>query len=88
MPNAVLKGFCFFLIFNRKDPFKKNICICSVLYWFMHTIDFINVCLTFCLKELKVYAWRIPWTEDPGGPQSMRSQSQTGLKQLRTHAKC
>ena len=22
-------------------------------------------------------AWRIPWTEEPGGPQSMGSQSQT-----------
>ena len=25
-------------------------------------------------------AWRIPWTEEPGGLQSMRSQSQPGLK--------
>ena len=31
-------------------------------------------------------AWRIPWTEEPGGPQSMRSQSQTRLKLLSTHA--
>ena len=22
-------------------------------------------------------AWKIPWTEEPGGPQSMESQSQT-----------
>ena len=28
-------------------------------------------------------AWRIPWTEDPGGLQSMGLQSQT---RLRTHA--
>ena len=27
-----------------------------------------------------VLAWRIPRTEGPGGPQSMRSQSRTGLK--------
>ena len=26
-----------------------------------------------------ILAWRIPWTEDPGGLQSMGSQSQTGL---------
>ena len=26
-----------------------------------------------------ILAWRIPWTEDPGGPQSMGSQSQTRL---------
>ena len=29
-------------------------------------------------KEMATYssilAWRIPWTEEPGGPQSMRSQ--------------
>ena len=31
-------------------------------------------------------AWRIPWTEEPGGLQSMGSQSQTRLKQLSTHA--
>ena len=24
-----------------------------------------------------ILAWRIPWTEEPGGPQSMRSESQT-----------
>ena len=27
-----------------------------------------------------VLTWRIPWTEEPGGLQSMRSQSQPGLK--------
>ena len=26
-----------------------------------------------------ILAWRIPWTEEPGGQQSMGSQSQTGL---------
>ena len=26
-----------------------------------------------------IHAWRIPWTEEPGGPQSTRSQSQTWL---------
>ena len=31
-------------------------------------------------------AWRIPWTEEPGGLQSMGSQSQTRLSvQTRTH---
>ena len=29
-----------------------------------------------------VLAWRIPGTEEPGGLQSMGSQSQTGLKRL------
>ena len=26
-----------------------------------------------------ILAWRIPWTEEPGGLQSMRSQSRTGM---------
>ena len=26
-----------------------------------------------------VLAWRIPWTEEPGGPQSVGSQSRTRL---------
>ena len=32
-----------------------------------------------------ILAWRIPWTEEPGGLQSLGSQNQTGLKQLSTH---
>ena len=31
-------------------------------------------------------AWRIPWTEDPGGLQSVGLQSRTQLKRLSTHA--
>ena len=30
--------------------------------------------------------WRIPWTEEPGGLQSMGLQSQTLLKQFSMHA--
>ena len=33
-----------------------------------------------------ILAWRIPWTEEAGGLQSMGSQSQTRLKRLGTHA--
>ena len=29
-----------------------------------------------------ILAWRIPWTEKPGGLQSMGSQSRTGLSNL------
>ena len=32
-----------------------------------------------------ILTWRIPWAEEPGGPQSIGSQSQTQLKQLSTH---
>ena len=28
-----------------------------------------------------ILVWRIPWTEEPGGLQSMRSQSQTRLSE-------
>jgi len=32
-----------------------------------------------------VLAWRIPWIEEPGGLQSMGSQSRTGRKQRSKH---
>ena len=34
-----------------------------------------------------IFVWRIPWTEEPGGLQSIVSQSQTSLKLLSTHAR-
>ena len=34
-----------------------------------------------------ILAWRIPWTEEPGGLQSIGSQSWTRLKRLTTHAR-
>ena len=34
-----------------------------------------------------ILAWRIPWTEEPGGLQSIALQSQTQLKRLSTHAR-
>ena len=33
-----------------------------------------------------ILAWRIPWTEEPGGLQSIVSHSRTRLKRLNTHA--
>ena len=33
-----------------------------------------------------ILAWRIPWTEETGGLQSMGSQSRTQLKWLSKHA--
>ena len=32
-----------------------------------------------------ILAWRIPWTEEPSGLQSIVSQNQARLKQLSTH---
>ena len=37
--------------------------------------------------HFSILAWRIPWTEEPSGLQSMRSQSQMPLKRLSTHAR-
>ena len=33
----------------------------------------------------RIIAWRIPWTQEPGGLQPIGSQSQTGLKWISTH---
>ena len=33
-----------------------------------------------------ILTWTVPWTEKPGGLQSMGSQSQTRLKQLSMHS--
>ena len=30
-----------------------------------------------------IHAWKVPWTEEPGQLQSMGSQSQTGLSDLK-----
>ena len=35
-----------------------------------------------------ILAWRIPRTEEPGGLQSIQSQSWTQLKRLSKHARC
>ena len=37
-----------------------------------------------CGNPLKC-SWRIPWTEEPGGLQSIGSQSHIQLKRLSTH---
>ena len=36
--------------------------------------------------HFSILAWRIPWTEEPGGLQSMWLQSQTWLEQFSIHA--
>ena len=36
---------------------------------------------------LSILAWRIPWTEEPGGRQHMEMQSQTRLKQRHTRTR-
>ena len=36
----------------------------------------------------RILAWRIPWTEEPGGLQFMRSQGQTQLSTHKTSQTC
>ena len=35
--------------------------------------------------QFSIIAWKIPWTEEPGGLQSMGSQSQTQVSTAHTH---
>ena len=48
-------------------------------FWFLNWDDTLD-------KEMATYssipAWEVPWTEEPGGLQSMGQQSWTGLKRL------
>ena len=37
--------------------------------------------------HFNILAWRMSWTEEPGGLQSIGSQSQTRMKQLRLHTR-
>ena len=38
------------------------------------------------VTDSSIPAWRIPWLEEPGGLQSIESQSLTQLKQISMHA--
>ena len=33
-----------------------------------------------------ILAWRSPWTEEPGGPQSMGSQKESDMTEVTQHA--
>ena len=59
---------------------------CCTLCFFCTTI-WIGYMYTYILEEemgthSSILAWRIPWTEEPGGLKSMGSQSQTQLSNL------
>ena len=40
------------------------------------------------ILESSILAWRIPWTEEPGRLQSMRSQRTRHNEVINTHKKC
>ena len=42
-------------------------------------------CSSDATEQLTLLAWKIPWTEEPGGLQSMGSQSWTRLSYTSTH---
>ena len=62
--------------------FMENL---SVHSWFA-----VGSCsLATVVTHSSILAWRIPWTEEPGGLQSMGSQCQTRLSDLaHTHTRC
>ena len=67
-----IANFCW--IIEKPREFQKNIYFCFIVEKEMVT-------------HSSTLAWRIPWTEEPGGLLSMGvSQSQTWLKRLSMHA--
>ena len=52
--------------------------------WSLHLEDSLEKEMA---TDCSALAWRILWTEEPGGLQSIASQSQTRLKRLSTHTK-
>ena len=62
---------------------KPSSCSIVELYTHMHTHTHTWGQEDSLEKEMtthsSIHAWRIPWTEEPGGLQSMGSQSQTQL---------
>ena len=48
-----------------------------ILYDFHHNKKLKNFKLMYMATHTSILAWRIPWTEEPGGLQSMGSQSRT-----------
>ena len=51
-----------------------HVCMCMYVYMYMYVLE----------KEMATHSsiltWEIPWTEEPGGIQSMELQSQTRLR--------
>ena len=68
---------CFKVRYFLAAQMAKNLTIVQESWvWFLGQEDSLE-------KEMAtssiIPAWRIPWTEEPGRLQSMRSQSQTGM---------
>ena len=56
--------------------------LCIVFWRHQVTMEGINQGMA---THSSVLAWRTPWTEEPGGLQSMGSQSRTGWSKLHFH---
>ena len=56
------------------------------------TLTFLNTCtyitFYFIMKYLMFFAWRIPWTEEPGRLQSTWPQRVEYERLTHTHTKC
>ena len=66
-----------FLIQQDKDTLLLNICYKTLHFRWQSTpfLHIIYACLPYVMAtHSSILAWRIPWTEEPGGLQSMGSQ--------------
>ena len=78
---------------NKKPCVKGTFCVIFPLYRCRIVVflqEFIVLYWEDSLGESMathsgIVAWRIPWTEEPGGLQSIWSQNQTQLKRVNTH---
>ena len=52
----------------------------------VHSLGWEDLLQEGMATHCSIFAWRIPWMEEPGGLQSMRSQSWTRLKLPSRHA--
>ena len=62
--------------------FQKILIVCLPYEMWVQSLDQEDSLEKGMATHSSILAWRIPWTEEPGAPQSMGSQSRILLKQL------
>ena len=99
MPNELQKKFWFWVselwMRVQKPVHKSQSCCCSMavsLSWLPWKISFRSSLYQPMLPQEKAmaphsstFAWKIPWTEEPGGLQSMRSLESDTTERLHFH---
>ena len=59
---------------------KEPACQCRRLETWIRSLDQEDRLEEVMATHVNILAWRIPWTEEPDGPQSIGSQSRTQLQ--------